>query len=262
MNFNFKKFGEVLENAPEEVKNTFLSLMFSMGMSMKQLEEYTLKEKNVGIEQSISGGGNLSESFLNGKHNKQTQEYKQKFYSILREADRIAEQRFGNQYFSKNIDLLNEMGDNASNFNSRQNLLNEKTNKGLSYLVENKKSLINHDYEIRGQKPIYSTTIKLLKATDVLDDVDQYLSHIEVYNKYGSNVEVKLIFQNYNPTEFAWFKIFYNKYKSLIINKTYGVKFYDNRKYKEEYVSLSNLINEQNYDHQIVLTYSGVFIKE
>lgn len=261
MNLNFKKFVEVLENAPEEVKNTFMSMMFSMGMSMKQLEEHTLKEKNVGIEQSINGGGSLSESFINGKHSKQTQEYKERFYSILREADKIAEEKFGNTYFSSNMDLLTEMGGDASIFNKRKEVLNEKYNNGLSIIIENKVTLLNQDYMITRSKPIYKSAINILKTTDVIDesDVDCNLTYLEIYNKYGNNVQVKLIFQNYDQYQFNTFSNFYQKYRNLIINKSYAIEFYKN--YKKEYLALENLINEDINQNSIILTFNGKFVR-
>lgn len=252
---NFDHFKKVLDEAPEEIKSFFMSAMFSLGMSMKQMEEHTLKEKNVGIEQSISGGGSLTESFVNGKHNKQTQEYKEKFYQILREADVIAKKKFGHEYFSNREDLLNEMGNDASKFNNRKKLLNEKEQNGLSELIQNKLSLLNQDYELTGQKPIYSSSIKLLKSVTSLDVLDNYISYIELYNKYGNNITINIIFQNHDNYAFQHLLNYFNQNKQLIINKVYGIEYYNN--YKKHYYSLLSLNNLNIYDSSIILSYNS-----
>ena len=181
---------ETIEKLPSSLKNFIYSSMISLTMATKNVNEEIFEVQAIPVETTQTQvKHSLSFLFHNDINNEQVAQYKKRFYSILKEADSIAEKQFGQTYFSKN--LLNEENALFQRVNAKQADLAK--NNIIS--LQNQVHLLN-PYEVQtlGQAPKYDSKIKVSRNVNTDYKIEILADYLQI-KPLNNNYELRFIIE-------------------------------------------------------------------
>lgn len=219
---------------PDDIKKFVLSSMINTAVALKNAEDETMRTKDIShsVEQSISGGGSLLEALKGGIVNEQTKKYAEQYKQILREADKIAEEKYGQSFFSTSPIFAKE------EISKKLLAEEQRIKESYDYVVKNKKTCINELNAVRGiEPPKYKYDIVVFNK--YANNLQEYINHIYIKQKNDTHYTIILNI----PRE----KSHTNNLKLLINSEV--IQYYHNYEYiKMKLVSfVSQHMNNNSY---------------